>query len=249
MKHAFYIGLVILLMAITSCYTDGGISGDPSQAGQGGSLARFTIYQDFLYTLDEYQLHTFDVSKANDPVPQHSGDYYQGLETVFTKNGYLYIGTTTGMMIYDLTDPSRPSYVSTFEHVVSCDPVVVKDNYAFVTLNSEHAWCGRYVNELQVIDISDRYHPKNVNTYPMESPKGLGVKDNLLFVCDKALKVYNTENLPELSFIEEFDIDAHDVIPTDESLIVIGGDALRQYQYRENSIKLLSTINFNNGIK
>ena len=244
MKNVIAPYLVILLLIFTSCYSDTGTSGDPSAAGQGGSLARFTISGNYLYTLDEHQLHTFDVTQAANPVSSSTGEFYNGLETVFTNDGYLYIGTRDGMMIYDLSNPDQPDHVSTYQHVVSCDPVVVKDGYAFVTLNSEHFWCGRHVNELQIIDISDKYNPKKIKSYSMNSPKGLGVKDNLLFVCDDALEVYNLDNLPELGFVEEFKIQARDVIPMSEILLVIGKDGLRQYSYETNSITLISEIKF-----
>jgi hypothetical protein len=244
MKSANAPYLIILLMILASCYSDTGTSGNPSTAGQGGSLARFTVRGNYLYTLDEFQLHTFDITQAANPVSSSTGDFYNGLETVFTQDGFLYIGTRDGMMIYDLTNPGQPNHVSTYHHVVSCDPVVVKDDYAFVTLNSEHFWCGRHVNELQIIDISDKHNPKKVNSFSMDSPKGLGVKENLLFICDDALEVYNLDNLPEIGFVEEFKIQAHDVIPMSEKLLVIGKDGLRQYSYQTNSITLISEIKF-----
>ncbi len=236
--------LIILTIALASCYSDTGISGDPSVNGQGGSLARFTIRGDYLYTLDEFQLHTFNITQASNPVSSSTGEFYNGLETVFTQEGYLYIGTRDGMMIYDLTNPGQPNHVSTYHHVVSCDPVVVKGDFAFVTLNTEHFWCGRHVNELQIIDISNKFNPKKVNSFSMDSPKGLGVKDNLLFICDDALEVYNLDNLPDIGFVEKFNIQAHDVIPMNDKLLVIGKDGLRQYRYETNSITLISEIKF-----
>lgn len=243
MKETKYL-LGLFILALVSCTSDSSTSGDPGASGQGGSLARFTIYNDYLYTLGEYNLHVFSIQQANDPVSVSTEDIRDGLETVFAKDGYLYIGSEFGMLIYDLATPDQPSFISEYEHVIACDPVVVKDNYAFVTLNSNNFWCGRHVNELQLIDISEKSNPKRIKTIQMEGPEGLGIRENLLFVCDDGLEVYNIENLPDIQFVEKFEIDAHDVIPTEESLLVIGEDGLRQYEYQQNSITLLSLINF-----
>lgn len=244
MKNFLQISSIVFIVIMSSCYSDSSISGDTVNIGQGGSLARFTISHNHLYTLDDAQLHVYEVTEASNPVSKSSSDYYSGLETIFSKDNYLYIGTQTGMMIFDLSNPEQPDIISTYEHVFSCDPVVVKDNYAFITLNSENFWCGRGVNELQVIDISNKHSPEKELTLQMDMPKGLGVKDSLLFVCDDGLEVYNMDNLPQLSFVESFNISATDVIPTNDYLIVIGDDALRQYNYDNGSLTFLSEINF-----
>ena len=86
------------------------------------------------------------------------------------------------MHIYDVSNPASPQKLSVYQHVYSCDPVVVEGDFAYVTLNSLNTWCGRFSNQLDIIDISDLSDPKLIKQYAMESPLGLGIYGNLLFV-------------------------------------------------------------------
>ncbi len=142
-KYSNYILLSLLILCFTSCYeSDSDISAGNEIAsvnpnGKGGSLARFTVVGDKLYTIDNDQMRIFDVQNNTDPNFEQTVELRNsGVETVFPYNNHLYLGTQTGMLIYDISNPSAPRYVSTYEHVQACDPVVVQGNYAYVTVRS-----------------------------------------------------------------------------------------------------------------
>ena len=90
-----------------------------------------------------------------------------------------------GMYIYDISNPELPELVSEFQHGTACDPVVVDDTYAYVTLRGGNL-CGATESGLYIIDIQDLTQPELKVIYPMDEPYGLGVKDELLFICDGA---------------------------------------------------------------
>lgn len=211
--------------------------------GTGGSLARFQIVDDHLYTVGSYEMTIFNISNLDQPVlanTQYSG---WNIETMFQADGYLYLGATNGMYIYSLDNPSSPEFISEFVHWEGCDPVVVDGDYAYLTLRGGNL-CGQQESVLEVIDISNKNYPELVATYPLENPYGLGIKDNLLFVCDgtAGLKVYDRTDPIELTLISSFeDIQAKDVIPLEEVLLMIGDEILYQYEYSENGINHLST--------
>ncbi|MDR1601902.1 MAG: hypothetical protein LBS42_05690 [Tannerella sp.] len=62
--------------------------------GQGGSMARFTINGNHLYTEDNSRLHEFDISRTDNPVylPQKVQYMEAGIETVFSMDTLLFIG-------------------------------------------------------------------------------------------------------------------------------------------------------------
>jgi len=201
--------------------------------GIAGSMARFTIYDKFLYTIDQYNLKAFDIDDLTSPLLVY--DQYLGwnVETVFQYNKKLFFGTQTGMIIYDLSNPVSPSYISTYNHVRSCDPVVVEDNYAYVTLRAGNL-CGEATSQLDVINVSNIQNPKWEQSYPMEEPYGLGIDNKTLFVCDGSagLKVFDAEdpkNLVKIAWFKE--VNAFDVIPFNGLLMMIGTDGLYQYDY------------------
>lgn len=109
-------------------YTGGG------NYGQGGSMARFTLANGHLYAVDDYDLRLFDVSKKADPEFVKQINLGWGIETIFPFKDKLFIGSNTGMHIYDISSPAAPEQLSVYSHITSCDPVVANDDYAFVTL-------------------------------------------------------------------------------------------------------------------
>ncbi|RDY59339.1 LVIVD repeat-containing protein [Flagellimonas nanhaiensis] len=218
-----------------------------SDTGQGGSLARFRIVGDYLYAVEWSSINVFDISDLDAPEVLDEVYTSWGIETIFNQGDLLFLGGTRGMYIYDISEPSKPTFVSDFEHGTACDPVVVDGDYAYVTLRGGNL-CGAVESGLYIVDISDIKNPELAIEYPMDEPYGLGIKEEKLFICDGAsgLKVFDktdVENLVELNHFE--DIVTYDVIPMENHLIMVGDGVLYQYEYLENEIKLLSQIGLN----
>ncbi len=222
-------------------------SAEGGRTGTGGSMARFSIKENYLYVADQMSLSVFDIS--NPLNTNLLGSEYAGwqIETIFNYEDHLYLGSATGMYIYSLENPASPTQVSFLQHVLGCDPVVVKENFAYVTIRGGNE-CGQNFNQLDVVDISDKQNPKIASTYEMNNPYGLGVKDDWLFVCDgnDGLKIFDIKNTPNLEQIGHFtDINTYDVIPLDEKLLMVGNNTLYQYSYKGDEISLLSTYSLN----
>lgn len=218
-----------------------------SGTGTGGSMARFTLYGDYLYAIDKASLHLFDVSDASDPTFTKRIPISWQIETLFPYNKMLFIGAQNGMFIYSLQNPANPEFISQFRHATACDPVVVNGDYAYVTLRGGNL-CGAIESQLDVIDISTIEAPKLLKEYPMKEPYGLGIDDEILFVCDgnDGLKIYNAANpltIADNMLAHYKEINAFDVIPLGNVLLMIGADGLYQYDYSDvKDIKLLSHI-------
>jgi len=217
-----------------------------AQNGQGGSLARFTVVNNYLYTVGNEDLSVFDISTPTTPQPGRRIQLDWGVETIFPFQDKLLIGSTTGVYAFDISQPANPEYLDRLQHVRRCDPVVAQGKYAYVTLRGGGE-CGGASNQLDVIDISDIRNLKLMNSYTMESPYGLGVDGNLLFVCDGSagLKVLDNSDPLNLRQIKQFtNINAYDVIPLNGLLLLIGEDGLFQYRYNSSNseMTLISSI-------
>lgn len=251
MKNSIYILFGFLVLALSSCEKDDFSENNVdsvNNGGKGGSLARFTVVGDKLYTIDNDQMRVFDIEENTNPTFEQTVDLISGVETVFPYNNFLYLGTQTGMLIYDISNPSAPRYVSMYEHVQACDPVVVQGNYAYVTVRSGTACRNTFnIDQLEVINVSNPAEPFAVNQYQLENPYGLGIDNNLLFVCDgtAGLKVFDVTFTPDqIQLLHEFrDIKAKDVIPFNGLLLLIAEEGFYQYQYQPSGeMELLSFI-------
>jgi hypothetical protein len=230
--------------AALSSGSSSGVSG--SGVGIGGSMARFGIKDNVLYLLGNNSLKIIDITSKTGPVQISEIHPGATTETMFLTGKNMFLGTTTGMVIYDISTPTSPKSRVFFNHARSCDPVIVDDTLAYVTLRSGTT-CGGSLNCLDVVNIKDISHPFQVISYPMTNPHGLGKSGNLLFVCDGAsgLKIYDASNPKNLgSVLKAYPgINAFDVIPLGTILVMIGDDGLFQYNYSNiQNITLLSKI-------
>lgn len=226
-------------------YSGSGVSS--SGIGIGGSMARFGIKENLLYVLDNNSITLYDITVKSNPGELWEVNAGWGIETMFLTENNMFLGTTTGMNVYDITNPYSVKWISSFSHIRSCDPVVVDDTLAYVTLRSGNN-CGTTVNRLDVVNIKDLVSPKIVSSFAMSNPHGLGKDGDLLFVCDgnAGLKIYDASNPLTIAYNIVYtypSINAYDVIPVGEVLFMIGDDGLYQYDYSNiQNITLLSKI-------
>ncbi len=214
-----------------------------ADVGIGGSLARFQIVNNYLYTVGDYQMSIFNIQDLAQPVLENTQYAGWNVETMFEADNYLYLGSTNGMYIYNLSNPALPEYVSEITHWEGCDPVVVDGDYAYLTIRGGNI-CGQQESELQVIDVSDKFNPTLVGVYGLSNPYGLGFKGDDLFVCDgdSGLKIFNKSNPLDLKLNNHLDdVFGKDVIPLEHTLIMVSDNKLYQYEYVLDSVNLISS--------
>ncbi len=223
--------LLASIILLISCYNDGGnvISRD-GVFSRGGSTAKFATSGNNLYVIDQATLLTYDVGNENEIIFKHKLELNTNLlETIFPFGSYLFLGSTTGVLIIDVSNPGLPKFISDYQHVLSCDPVVTDGDYAYVTLRSGN-FCGESDDELQILDLSNINSPQLIVQYALTSPKGLAINNNILYVCDEGIRIFDVSNksdIRELSFIPN--IPANDVIFYNNQLLVTADDGFYQF--------------------
>lgn len=209
--------------------------GAQAAPGVGGSLAQFTIVDEYLYTIDYKTLNIFSLGNPDMPSLSETISMGVGMETVFHQDGYLYIGANDGVHIYDISNPRNPQEVSDYEHVTSCDPVVANGNIAVATLRGGTE-CGGNLSQLDVIDISNIYNPELVGEVELSNPYGLGFSSSnadIVYVCDgyDGLKAFDVSDIsnPQLIMIMS-ELEPLDIISTaDNNLIVLTTAGVHQF--------------------
>ncbi len=257
----FYLAVVTCAVILAGC-GEGGGSGGSSQSGStankggtgvGGSMARFTISGDKLYTLNNRTINVFDIAIPDQPLFEISQPVPYDVETLHAYGDYLYVGASSGVYIYD----HNLDRVGRFTHLRSCDPVVIEDGIAYVTLSSG-GFCrvDGGENSLEFLDVSDPIHPRYIGKKNMVHPTGIAVDGDKLFVCDGpgGLKLFdlnvtrpaennesnasdsNSSALPQVALTfdragSQADIDCYDLIAHKNLLVVSNGDDVRQFDY------------------
>ncbi len=235
--------LLALLSLCLACDSDGEFTG--TLTGKGGSLARFATTSTHLYAVGESSLQVFQYLDNGALSKINSVDLEGGVETIFARAPWLYLGTKSAMLVYDISNPSNPTWVSRFGHFTGCDPVVVQDTLAYVTFRTSGCRPGS-ANQLEIVNIRDHANPQRVSGYTLESPYGLGIDGNLLFVCegDNGLTVLDVTNPNNVTILTVYrGMNAYDVIPNEGVLIMTGANGIVQYDYSDyQNIYPLSTI-------
>jgi len=229
----------------------GGVVSNTTQAnnitGVGGSFARFSVIEEYLYVINTRELVSYNLANPTKPEKTETTSVSWQIETLFPYKDHLFIGGNNGMFIYDRTDPAAPRYVSEFRHAQACDPVFVKDDIAYVTLRNGTT-CQNFINQLDVIDVSNIRSPQLIQSFDMDHPHGLAVRDNKLYICEGSygLKVFENDDLQKIdeNRIEHVKgIHAYDAISlAQDHLLIIGDDGL--YQYDSSDPSDLKQISF-----
>ncbi len=213
--------------------------------GVGGSMARFTIAGNRLYTVGYSDLDVFTITNPADPVNTARKGLGWNIETIYPFMDKLFIGSQSGMFVYSISNPDNPVQAGQFNHVRSCDPVIADTKYAYVTLRSGTA-CQGFTNELDVLSLNNFMNPALLKVYNLTNPHGLSKDGTTLFICDgqAGLKIYDAADVMNLKMLKQIEgIETYDVIALNGNALVVARDGLYQYDYSNlSNIKLLSKI-------
>lgn len=230
-----------------------------AKVGIGGSMARFTIVNNYLYTVSTSTLTSYNIANAIYPIKEKQQQIGFDIETIYPFKNNLFIGGQTGMQIFDISIPNTPVFQSNFSHARVCDPVIADDTYAYVTLRSALdanntlnlsmmpiLRCGGNLNELNVLDITNVKLPKLLKTTAMYNPHGLGKQNNILIICDgnDGVKVYDASVPTNLQLLNTIKLaNTYDVICFDNIAHISTSNGLYLYRFNnKGETELLSKI-------
>ncbi len=218
--------------------------------GVAGSMARFAVIGDYLYAINEWSMDVISLQSPTMPTHLNNINLGWGIETIFPYEDKLFIGSNAGMFIYDNADPANPTQLGEFQHARACDPVFVKDDYAYVTLR-DGSECQGFINQLDLVDISDLSNPTLKESFPMDNPHGLTIRGDHLILCEgvHGLKAFD---ISDPTVLDDNQLDTYEGIHSfdaislpgyDQVAVVIGEDGFYQFRFtEEGGFDLLSQI-------
>jgi len=242
MKKLFFL-IVIIFFASCEKFN---VSPESEATGKSGSISRFAIKDNLMYAIDANYLRVFDISNSDHPVLVESTKVDYGLETIFIYGNYIYLGAVDGVYVIDINNPTAPHQLQKMEHHVSCDPVVVQNNYAYSTQRVSATGCGDHwtQSELAVYDVSNINQSVLKNEIVMDEPFGLAAEGNWLYVCDGGIVVFDITDPASPIRKDLVQVDnAHDIILNYPYMLVATSTSFELYNYSDPmNIHFVSTL-------
>lgn len=250
MRSLICVLLISVFLSIAGCVEQTSNEDRLTSNGVGGSTAQFVVQQDHLIVVEDRRVKIFDLADAFSPslISNYRVTGIGEIETVFPyKSNRLLFGTTDGVLIVDHSTPGTLEVISSASHVTSCDPVVAKDNYMYVTIRDGRtctSWIdGEGLNQLMVFDITDDTNPQLVFTLGLDEPWGLSVVGTSLFICyASGLKEFDITNPLEPTEVADYPMQCNDIIATTSPMVMTGDNAIRLVQKDGASLMELSVI-------
>ncbi len=227
--------IIGVLFIVLSCSGDSKSNEQANSDGKGGSLAIFTLKNNYLYSVDDSRLNVFSLLNQEQPVKVNSIQVGFSIETIFSMDEYLFIGSRNGMFIYSIVNPENPTKLSQVQHFTACDPVIANATHSFVTLNS-NVTCGNNTNLLQVYNTENLSSPLLIHSRNLVAPKGLALFNNYLFVCDDSIKIFSISNPAEPILVGNINKQCFDLIIRENQLFAIGKSGLYRYSLNPSNI-------------
>jgi hypothetical protein len=203
----------------------------------------FSTLDNYLYASINNYLYIVDLSPD---LPQTPAEKLPvgPVEKLLLHHNKLLLSSAESTAIYSLDLPQTPTLSAQIPHVYGCNPIVLHNNRAYITIRSGNA-CGQNTSELLIIDLTNPKTPQKTISYALKDPQGLNVRDDLLFLCDDGLKIYLIEK-PETLLSRQIahfaEIQAQNVIPLSDTLLLVADGGLYQYSYSDAGLQLLSSI-------
>ncbi|MEM9848960.1 MAG: hypothetical protein AAF847_13820 [Bacteroidota bacterium] len=214
-----------------------------------GTVNRIAFAEDHVYLISRSKLTTFSDQGTFEQLSSEQVGW--DMETIYPDDGNLFVGTRNSMMVFNIENPSTPTFTSSFWHATSCDPVYPDGDIAYLTLRTgDFGNCPGDVNALIVLDISNVQVPTQVEEIAMQSPFGMTIINDYLYVGEgeNGLKIFDVSDRrnPKLES-SDTSVEAYDIIrhPNRNDMILIAGtNGLQQYQIDGGDLDLLSVVSY-----
>ncbi|MBO3697566.1 hypothetical protein [Roseivirga sp. E12] len=233
--------LFLFLLLCFACDNDANdFSPNLSGTGSGGSLAKFTVLGNHLVILNGQNVSNYTIE--SDGQLTFVNDIIVGgqLETIFPYGSdNILVGSSNAVHFLTILNDDRIAYLSAYEHLTACDPVVARNGIAFSTLKISDCRSGT-IDFLEAIDITDIENPTVLKVYETSSPFGLAIRESRLFVCEKGgLTMYSytdSGTLTEMDFKELPNAVPLDIIVSDTHLVIRTDNGFYNLSYGDTGL-------------
>lgn len=216
-------------------------------SGLSNSLSRIRVNNSQVYTLFGKNIGVYQFTNPLSPIKQNTITTNKTAETLFLHKNMLFAVGKKETQFFSLEKPESPAYLSSTEHWTSSSSAVLHNEQVFLTHRSNSNNSAES-DQLSVLDLQNVYEPKVQFIFAMTNPLGLALYQQHLYICDgnAGLKIHKSNTSRKMTSRAEMqypEIHAVDIIPLDNTLLLIFDDRIKQYAVeKNNTLKEISLI-------
>lgn len=213
------------------------------------TLPIFAEYRDLLFVNTFNSLYTIRLSEKEPTKNDEVANSYFFCESIFTYKDFLFLRSPTSTYITPSKLPINHDQI-VYTNNINLESYIDISNDLLFSTYTQHKYLSSVhsqTHQLLVYDISNGNISDEIASYALTSPKGLAIENEILFICDDGLKVFQVQQTGELTIdlLTHYKT-IHGGKPTflgKNTLLLIADDGLYQYDYSNlKEIKLLSKL-------
>ncbi|MCK9447691.1 MAG: hypothetical protein M0Q41_01810 [Bacteroidales bacterium] len=214
---------------------------------QTGFRPHFGMHANQIYVICNNALGVYSVDNHYNLKGKNEVVTNEMLYTLYINDNKLFLGSRSGMSIYNINETNSPVFMNRTNQINSCSPLTFKETLIYAGAGTSDI-CHTTGNRLDIFDITNIQNISLLASFSMEGISALETDDENLFICvgKEGLKVFNRTSPIELEkylIAELKDIAALRAMRFDDILLVVGMDGIYQYDFSTPSdIQLLSRI-------
>ncbi len=237
----YLLSILSLSFLLFSC-TEVAVYDETEESAITGKYNTMKVVDDFIYAITDTELITIDRTDSQNLQEIDKHELGGRLENLYVVDGAIFIGSETDMHIFTIQSNGIPSIQSSTQHIEFgdtpvrfCDPVVASQDIAYVTLTTETTapgGCGtQEVNSLLIYDVHDKTAPILKNELNLDSPQGLAIHGDLLFVTNlnTGTHIYRVDHHGGLTNENFIAGGAQDVVAVGNKLMIVSSTEINQY--------------------
>jgi len=164
----------------------------------GGSVSGVFVKNNYAYAAI-YRKGLAVIDVTNPQEPNQVGFFaLNTLNNLYIEGDYAYLATWNGFVLVDVSSPSIPQLVRTFNEFSNCNGIFVKNGYVYL-LSSE--------KRIMIVGARNPSQPKKIIEISVpEVPEEVYVEENYLYVANrsKGLLIYDISDLENPTKVNEF---------------------------------------------
>jgi len=243
MQHKITIYIILTFLLFNSCKKEAEADYTPATPIkiEPGPKYMQIIHNQYMYQLwqnpasgKRRRLRVYNIQNAANPIliQDINASYSDNVKSLFIYDEHLYLRSDYSATSYSLAIPESPERVGSNGFMSSCTPILFYKTYMFASA-AKNPECGYNSSSLDLIDISNKSRPNMVKSYSFEDPRGMAIKDQLMYLCDgvKGLLILDISNPLNIQVLRTLDSikNTFEAKIEGNTLFLNGSEAVYQY--------------------